>query len=108
MPAASRIMSMLLANRKSTKTTFVPESRRMNSSSAGARRRFSGLTMPAPRKAAWYSSRYWWLLVAMTAKRSPGPTPSSVRSADASRVVRSRCSASVLRWSPSRIASLSP
>ena len=40
------------ANTESTKTTSVPESARMNCSSCPPRRRFSGLTMPAPRKPA--------------------------------------------------------
>ena len=57
---------------------LVPESRRMNVSSAGLSRRFSGLTIPAPRKPAWYSSRYSCPFPATTAKRSPRPTPSSV------------------------------
>ena len=30
---------------------------------------------PAPRNAAWYSSRYWWLFSAMTANRSPRCDP---------------------------------
>ena len=48
-------------------------------------RRFSGLMTPAPRNAAWYSSRNWWLFSAITAKRSPRPTPRS-RNALARRV----------------------
>jgi hypothetical protein len=93
------------AKKPSTKTTSVPESRMMWSSSLPARRRFSGLMTAAPRKQAWYSSRYWWLLVDMTATRSPGLTPSSDFRALARRRTRSPCSAKVLRWSPSMMAS---
>ena len=45
-PAAARTWSITLANHASTNTTFAPESNRMYSSSAGARRRLSGLITP--------------------------------------------------------------
>jgi hypothetical protein len=52
MPVAARTCARRGANVASTKQTFVPESRRMYSSSLGARRRLSGLMTPAPKKAA--------------------------------------------------------
>jgi hypothetical protein len=91
-PVSFRTPSMSGAKKASTKHTFVSESSRMKASSLGARRRLSGFTTPAPRKPACQSSRYSWPLSAMTATRSPRPTPSSERRPSPSWSTRSTCS----------------
>ena len=45
--------------------------------------------IPAPRKAAWYSSRYWWLFTPSTAKGVLRVNPSSEPMASFRRSTRS-------------------